>query len=230
MQDKILVTLRAVALIACISCAATAERYESPRGYSLEYPSGWRMAERGQLNAISRDSGEANAALATQVDAAIYDPAAEGFAPNINIVVRPGMVDTSKANIDKEAALFAKQMTDMGSIIEELRSEVIIAAGRKCISLHGRFKTAEDAPALSNWTVIVPGMGASYTLTCTASAGMFESLQPAFESAINSFQLNETNTTPSIYRSRPFTMGIMAGIFAGIVCGYMFISHKKKKY
>jgi hypothetical protein len=213
-----------------------AATYQSPKGYSLDYPDDWQTADAKQMEAAQKLTKEtlkkAGENPQDLMDVIIHKPRIMAFAENINVVVTP-VADALNSSSAREYKMeLYKQHASAGwKDVKQPQVERITINGADALSIRTCVIMAPNAPPLEQWQVIIPGTKNTYTVTCTALASQYSACEPQFRKTIQSIKVPDPRAPEDpryLYVTCFLCLLGAAGAVAGIAFSYFKSKGKKK--
>ncbi len=176
-------------------------KHASPRGFSLKYPEGWKVASAGEraevAGNVKRYFEQFRGADPSKVPVMIYNPGQEEFAENVNCCMGPGSVPEISAESAKEYVNGLREgFEKLGARLTNVRAEAIDVGNRKAISAHWDVSVRDVKEPIRQWQVLVPGKSQLYVFTCSAFASRFERYEPLFSAVVQSIEVDAGGSKP----------------------------------
>jgi hypothetical protein len=176
-------------------------KHAGPRGLSLKYPEGWKVAsaeERAEVaGSIKRYFEQFSGADPARVPVMIYNPGQEEYAENVNCSVGRGPVPEMTAEGAKQyVAPLRGEFEKLGARLTSVRAEAIEVGNRKAISARWDISVRGIQGPIRQWQVLVPGKSELYAVTCSALASRFERYEQLFSAVIQSVEVDAPGGKP----------------------------------
>ena len=176
-------------------------RHASPRGFSLKYPEGWKIAsaeERADAaRNVARYFEQFRGADPAKVPVMIYHPGQEEFAENITCSVGPGSVSKITADSARQYVSGLREgFEKLGARLGSVRAEAIDVGKRKAISARWDVTVRDVKEPVRQWQLLVPGRSQDYVITCSAFASRFERYEPLFSAVVRSIEVDVGGAKP----------------------------------
>jgi len=207
-------------------CPAAAGEFESPKGFTLQYPDGWVVATKDLQTAAFREAQEEFEGL-RQVDfdrrdAFIFEPGDDGFAENINVAVGRGSVRVTEGNQEELADEVRARVRHLGMKLSGTRTSLMEIDGRTALVLRHRMGIPGVPDAVQQLVAIVPGRRHFYTVTCTAAAKDFDRYESRFLESIRSLRVDT-----GLRGLPPWLSGAVVGGIGGLAVGLFVLLRKR---
>ena len=175
--------------------------HANPRGFTLKYPAGWKVASADERSDVARDVKRYFEKMGdldpSKLPVMVFNPVEDDFIENINCAVGSGSVP----QVDEDGAKrFVKGVSDafdkLGTPLAGARAEMIQIGSKKAISAHWDLTVKDVKGPIHQWQVVIPGKSQVYVFTCSALASQFERYEPLFSVVIQSIEVDAGGTKP----------------------------------
>lgn len=205
------------------SAVAQAAEFTSDKGFSLEYPDGWKIATKDERDAIQ---GVARAALKNLKDVdfdkiavLIFHPEMDEFVENVNVVVVNESLRINDKAKEEYAENLRKQFSQIGVPIQGLQTSITEVGGRKALSGRYKAKYPTLAGLVRQWQLFVPAGRRTYIVTCSALDGDYARVEPAFTRVVNSLEIEGAGGLADFWFGLPriFQFALIGGAIGGAI-------------
>lgn len=196
-----------------VAKATQPQVYVSTKGYSIQVPKDWRVADAAINEVLKDETSELFPKLKSvdfnQVDSFLFDPHIDAFCESINVVVTPKTIPVTESQRDEFSQFIQNQYKTMGLTTKEFTSRIQQYADRDCYVYDYNFTL--EGINIHQTQYMVPGHDVTYIATCSVAVEDFDQYQPIFEAAMQTFKL--TGTGPNFWERlpQPVQWGIIGG-------------------
>ena len=176
-------------------------KHASPRGFSLKYPEGWKIAsadERAEVAGnVKRYFDQLRDVDPSKVPVMIFNPGQDGFAENVNCSMGPGSLPEISSDGAKQYVKGLREgLEKLGAPLANVRAEAIGIGNKKAISARWDVTVRDVKEPIRQWQVSVPGKSQLYVFTCSAFASRFERYEPLFSAVVQSIEVDAGGSKP----------------------------------
>jgi hypothetical protein len=220
-----------IALIAAPTVAAASDaEFKSEKGFTVKYPSDWKIASAQESATMQQEAQSVMKKLGisdlSQFAVIILDPASGRSPASMNVTIThgrvplddSGMVSTKmRENARQVAGALGAQMSDFSGGVET------IGENKAAVS---RYRLSVPGLALRQTQMCVPAGGQTFVFTCTAPENQRAKYDAIFQSMMSSVKV-ESNFFSSL---PPWALyGIVGGVIGGVIALISGISKRNKK-
>jgi hypothetical protein len=215
-----------------------AASYSDPSGFSFTCPEGWSVVadpgnqtDSSAVPAAAREWIQKNGASLSSAKAVVLKDGANGFTPNLNVIVQQQEMPMRQSSVDKLLNILPGQYSSRGITIEQMEGKLTQYAGRDAGFIQYISHFRQIPWPLRQRQVFFVGGGNTYILTFTSRADEFTANEPALDSILNSFNapaaMAQGFNWGKVWSSAG--SGAVIGGVAGAIGGLVLLLRKKRK-
>lgn len=204
---------------------AAAETYEDTRsGFSLDYPSGWLVADDEASEAIRQAGrellGSAAGRSGSGYDVYIFDPATveDESVVNINVISNSGTMKFTDEFVDELTTGISTQIESAGIELEGFDPELRKIGANNGLLFEYTARFPEQEVRSYTWQFFVAGREKYYILLCSVPAPLADAYQGICADVLESFDVDTgvegfISSIPPIFRDG--IQGLLVALFVG---------------
>jgi hypothetical protein len=171
--------------------SATTQKYVSSKGYTIQMPQGWRVADATMTGQALREGMRQFSNLQSidfsNIDVLVFDDNPDDFAESINVVVSKGRLPVSESQLSEASGSIQDVYRSVGISPRNFSARIARFADRECFVFS--YTVNMDGQEMSQTQYLVPGEDVSYIVTCTAISTDQGRYEPVFLRAMQSFKV-----------------------------------------
>ncbi len=207
-----------------------AKEFKGQQGFSFEYPASWVIATKEQTQKAGK-ALESVAPNIKQVDlnrmaVAVYNPAYQEFAENLNVVITRGAIPIDTNMCSKYSATITDGFRKTGINVSDVQVSFATVAGINAVTAHWQTLWPRGRAPIRHWQVSVPHKRQTFIITCSARNTDWARLEPLFQRMVNSLRF-EPDMIPSFDELPGYVKGMIIGGIIGGIIGFFVMAFKK---
>lgn len=208
--------------------ASVAETHEnSQRGFSLEIPAGWVLADDDTTEAVNKAAGEVVEAVldiqASKYDAYLFDPASvqDDTVASINVISNSGRLSFTDKFVDELATTIRTQFEAGGMQLEGFSPELKTFGANDGLLFEYTVEFPNKQIPAYNWQFFVAGREKYYIIVCSVPESLADAYQNTCLEVLESFKVDIgvagfLSSIPPIFRD-----GIQGVLIALVVGAFL---------